>query len=148
MKEKKLYYTYSQNNTGGIFDEDVGRYVIVQACSSDVANDLAEPYAEVYFDGCESGRDCSCCGDRWYRQWDNDGEKLPEVYGSKIPKAVLNSKLDMEVRLEKLEKFKKSFDKGISPYSFGDVRIRVVSDSGKRTCLIDLSKNDCKILDC
>ena len=26
----------------------------------------------LYFDGVEQGMDCSCCGDRWYRAWEDD----------------------------------------------------------------------------
>ena len=30
------------------------------------AEGLAQKYAGVYFDGVRKGRDCDCCGDRWY----------------------------------------------------------------------------------
>jgi hypothetical protein len=35
--------------------------------STSEANTLAEKFARVYFDGVDSGDDCPCCGDRWYR---------------------------------------------------------------------------------
>ena len=40
--------------------------VWVMAHDSSEACMLAETYAGVYFDGVEKGRDCACCGDRWY----------------------------------------------------------------------------------
>tara|TARA_R110000782_G_scaffold102791_2_gene190113 strand:- start:2010 stop:2288 length:279 start_codon:yes stop_codon:yes gene_type:complete len=77
-------YEYDQNNSGGHFNvmswdgpSDrggvyLGSYskkltnVYVMAESDEEANDLAERYAGVYFNGCSDGHDCSCCGDRWY----------------------------------------------------------------------------------
>lgn len=77
-------FIYTQNNSGGDFDypewtgpEDLGGVfaswrtekvdVWVIAESASEANELVQEYAGVYFDGCDSGLDCECCGDRWYR---------------------------------------------------------------------------------
>lgn len=82
-----MFYTYNQNNSGGSFvsNESVGQYVIVEADSSEEANELAERVPGLYFDGCDNGMDCSCCGDRWYRQYsDTDGEKEPKIYDKTI----------------------------------------------------------------
>jgi hypothetical protein len=40
----------------------------------------AEIYAlgiGIYYDGVDSGRDCSCCGDRWYEGGELDTEGQP-----------------------------------------------------------------------
>lgn len=83
------FYTYNQNNSGGsfTFDEQAGitHYVIVQAEDLDFAKFRAEKIG-LYFNGCSSGRDCSCCGDRWYQPWSDDGTDSPEIYGSPVEK--------------------------------------------------------------
>ena len=79
-------YIYTQNNSAGAYDypewsgpadrggvfaaskyQDKLVDVWVLAESTIEADALAQEYAGVYFDGCESGMDCDCCGDRWYR---------------------------------------------------------------------------------
>lgn len=69
------WYEYRQNNSGGSFCKPALN-VIVQAINQDVAETLAERLG-VYFDGCSSGGDCPCCGDRWYRDY-NGVEDKPE----------------------------------------------------------------------
>ena len=61
-----MFYTYSQNNSGGSFvnDDKVCHYVIVEADNSKDANDIAE-YNGIYFNGCDDDIDCPCCGARW-----------------------------------------------------------------------------------
>lgn len=79
------WYTYSQNNSGGSFDHDeergIGQYVIIEARDTSHADARAEEIG-LYFDGCREGRDCSCCGDRWYSAY--DGDDRPEIYGKHI----------------------------------------------------------------
>ena len=78
-----MFYTFSQNNSGGVFDRDssVDDYVIIEANSAEQANRRAQAVG-IYFDGCRAGLDCDCCGDRWYEQWDDtDGSVAPEIYG-------------------------------------------------------------------
>jgi hypothetical protein len=79
------FYLYSQNNSGGSFDHDkpsgITEYVIVEADSAKHANYLAEGIG-IYFDGCDTGNDCPCCGDRWYTADESDGSDLPMVYGT------------------------------------------------------------------
>lgn len=77
-----LFYTYVQNNSGGHMDFDMARgvshFVIVQAMSAEDANRRAQ-FIGLYFGG---DGDCSCCGDRWTEQWnDNTGTLSPQVYG-------------------------------------------------------------------
>lgn len=79
------YYQFSQNNTGGVFeyDKNLSNYVMIEAESSDKANSLALSIG-IYFDGCNEGIDCSCCGDRWYKASEDDGYSEPLVYGRKM----------------------------------------------------------------
>ena len=80
-----MYYTYDQNNSGGhfILNDRVTYTVIVEAKSAAEADEKAEDHG-IYFNGCNDGRDCPCCGDRWHKQW-GEGSKTPEIYG-KHPK--------------------------------------------------------------
>jgi hypothetical protein len=80
-----MFYLFSQNNSGGSFiiNEAVGQYVIVEADSHEKANRIAEMFG-IYFDGCERGEDCNCCGDRWYRQYSEEGDEEPKIYGKTI----------------------------------------------------------------
>jgi len=79
-------FTYRQNNSGGAYDypewtgpADLGGVfaaptwqnkqvdVWVMAESAAEADMLVEKHAGVYFDGVDKGKDCECCGDRWWR---------------------------------------------------------------------------------
>lgn len=71
------YFVYCQNNSGGRFVHDpekLSYYVAIEAESISGAAAKAEELG-IYFNGCDDGRDCSCCGDRWYRQ--SEPEELP-----------------------------------------------------------------------
>ena len=74
------WYEFSQNNSGGDFveDENLGKYVFIQADNKSKAIEKAEEIG-IYFDGCNSGIDCSCCGDRWHTP---DELKFPYRYGT------------------------------------------------------------------
>lgn len=62
-------YAFRQNNTGGTFLQNkqagIGINVYIEAESVKEANAKAE-HIGLYFDGCDAGEDCPCCGDRWY----------------------------------------------------------------------------------
>lgn len=77
------FFEYHQNNSGGGFDIDadkgIGPVVIIEADSAHAADSRAIDLG-IYFDGCESGLDCSCCGDRWSAAW-GDGDPIPSQYG-------------------------------------------------------------------
>lgn len=62
-----MFYPFNQNNSGGRF---IGPALVVyiEAESEESANDIAQEH-DIYFNGCEYGRDCSCCGDRWSTTW-------------------------------------------------------------------------------
>jgi hypothetical protein len=74
------WYRYRQNNSGGFHRGP--KYVYVQAPSYVEANNRVELGViqgdgwEMYFDGCEAGMDCDCCGDRWFRmaEWDENSD--------------------------------------------------------------------------
>lgn len=75
------FYPFVQNNSGGSYDGF--ELVIVEANSPEEANATAEQFG-VYFGGSYSGRDCSCCGDRWSRVYDYEGTESPERYGEPV----------------------------------------------------------------
>lgn len=79
------FFTYSQNNSGGHFDinDSVSLFVIIEAASAADANAKARSVG-IYFNGCEDERDCPCCGDRWYSQWDDEGDVEPTIYGEPV----------------------------------------------------------------
>src|SRR6185437_12312141 len=70
-----MFFTYSQNNSGGYFKEPA-LHLIIEAADVDAANNIAEKY--IYFDSCLYDGDCSCCGDRWYRAYKSD--RVPSVF--------------------------------------------------------------------
>lgn len=77
------WFYFDQNNSGGSFDHEpengIGYGLFIEAADSDHADARAERIG-LYFDGCNEGRDCSCCGDRWSRAWDSGGHKVPTRY--------------------------------------------------------------------
>lgn len=81
------FYEYRQNNSGGMFTdsekEGLSEYVIIEAMNAEQANGRAEEKG-IYFDGCDSGNDCPCCGDRWYRADESDGSDVPSIYGKPL----------------------------------------------------------------
>lgn len=83
-----MFYDFRQNNSGGSFAYDeaagISHIVIVEADSVAEANARAQRIG-LYFDGCESGYDCDCCGDRWYEKYrDDEGDPVPSEYGAPI----------------------------------------------------------------
>lgn len=74
------FYRYRQNNSGGSFytDKDLDVEVYVEAENAAEANALAQNKG-IYFNGCESGQDCKCCGDRWCEVGDDDGYTAKEM---------------------------------------------------------------------
>jgi hypothetical protein len=76
-----MFYTYSQNNSGGSFkvNSDVTQYVIIEADNHNDANEKAE-FIGLYWNGVDEGNDCECCGDRWFPSYAAAGTKKPEIY--------------------------------------------------------------------
>lgn len=80
------FYEFSQNNSGGTFvvDDKLCHRLYIEAETKNQAIRIAEDLG-CYWDGCESGEDCTCCGDRWYRDPDIiDIKRLSKVYGEKF----------------------------------------------------------------
>jgi hypothetical protein len=76
-----MFYRFNQNNSGGEFKKINGlsaSNVFVQANSAEEANDRAEEFG-LYFYGCEDGRDCPCCGDRWNMADEKWTDKYPAI---------------------------------------------------------------------
>lgn len=81
-----MFFHFNQNNSGGFFEDNeaVCADVIIEADSPSDANRRAEDVG-IYFNGCAGGRDCECCGDRWYEQWyDEGGTENPTIYGRSV----------------------------------------------------------------
>lgn len=89
-----MFYHFSQNNSGGNFhfneEKGITHHVIIEADNTSEANAIAEEIG-IYFDGCSTGRDCECCGNRWYSACDWDKKDFPHVYGEEIKKALNTS---------------------------------------------------------
>lgn len=79
------FYTFNQNNSGGSFafdaDDGITHFVIIEADSAIAANRKATQIG-LYFNGCDTGSDCSCCGDRWYPVDEWDARDEPLLYGA------------------------------------------------------------------
>ena len=79
-----MFFTYTQNNPGGRFvnNDRLCEFVIIEAGNARGADVIAEDLG-IYFNGCSTGADCHCCGDRWDSavDWDDLGTKEPILYG-------------------------------------------------------------------
>jgi hypothetical protein len=75
------FFEFTQNNSGGSFDCDeyVAHRVLIEAENADEAILKGESLG-MYWDGCESGMDCDCCGDRWYKPWGRGEKEFPYKY--------------------------------------------------------------------
>ena len=71
------FYRFHQNNTGGSFDGEMGYDLWIEAESAKMANEIAQENG-VYFNGCDSGVDCLCCGDRWSEVDEYNSSEEPE----------------------------------------------------------------------
>lgn len=95
------FYTYRQTNSGGEFivNEKLSQFVIIEANSHVEANAKAEEVG-IYFNGCITGEDCSCCGDRWEELDEYDiGTETPEIHGKKPSEYISYSPFNYEYRI-------------------------------------------------
>ncbi len=67
-------FQFRQNNSGGQYMGP--KFVVVKADDADQANQIAQDQGPVYFDGVADGRDCDCCGDRWYPVHDFNADDI------------------------------------------------------------------------
>lgn len=79
------YFEFCQNNSGGSFDVDekLCHRLIIQAETELTAIEKVQDMG-VYFDGCEKGIDCDCCGDRWYEPSEVDIKRSANAYKKKF----------------------------------------------------------------
>jgi hypothetical protein len=102
------FYEYKQNNSGGSFvtNDKLCHRLFIEADSISAANEKARSLG-VYFDGCASGNDCSCCGDRWYPPY--EALEFPYTYGTleKETAEAAAEKYKLEIR-EAKTKFRKN----------------------------------------
>ncbi len=65
-----MFYEFKQNNSGGHFvvNDKLCHRVVIEADSTHEAIDKAERLG-CYWYGVQEGRDCSCCGDRWNKDY-------------------------------------------------------------------------------
>lgn len=96
------FFEFTQNNSGGSFtvNEKLCHRLFIEAPTPNVANGIAEDLG-IYFDGCDEGSDCPCCGDRWYKA--GTPEKIPLYYGgmSKQEAEGLSKRYGIEMRQRK-----------------------------------------------
>lgn len=83
------WYCFTQNNSGGSFDfneqDGITHHVVIEADDATEANYRAGRIG-IYFNGCETGSDCPCCGDRWSEAWRDEGTPEPMVYNEPADK--------------------------------------------------------------
>lgn len=86
MADTKFFH-FPQNNSGGTFDFDeedgLTHHVVIEAVDAPHANHILERIGG-YFNGCSTGQDCDCCGDRWCPVDELDADSEPRVYGTLV----------------------------------------------------------------
>ena len=119
------YYTFDQNNSGGVFDFDAEKgisiKVIVQARDPKEANYLATRIG-LYFNG---EGDCECCGTRWSEQYswngNDDGTDTPMIYGdTAIEDWIQGSYFTRWMGPDQPEVFVHKFDGTFTGYVYGE----------------------------
>jgi hypothetical protein len=99
-----MFYTFSQNNSGGSFEinDRLNEYVIIEAKSAAIANKIAKQIG-IYFDGIKKKLDCECCGNRWHRSSESDATKIPMIYGKEVDSSNSNCVIYTDLKLRKLK---------------------------------------------
>lgn len=93
--ETQRFFQFRQNNSRGTWIGPL--WVIVRAKNAEYANFKAQQEAGVYFDGCSTGTDCDCCGDRWHEA-EGEGDDVPMVYDEAVAISDLESRQEFQVR--------------------------------------------------
>lgn len=87
------FYSFNQNNSGGSFTFDkkkgISHFVIIEAESEEQAVSKAETIG-LYWDGCDNGIDCHCCGDRWSKYWVQSSD-TPKIYEQDVSEGIFKS---------------------------------------------------------
>jgi hypothetical protein len=91
------FYEFNQNNSGGEFvvDGKICHRLFIEANTPEEATAKAVSMG-VYFNGVADGRDCDCCGDRWY--------DCPTAYSFPHDYGRFSTKLH-DLSKEKMQKF-------------------------------------------
>ena len=95
-----MIFSFRQNNSGGYYTEPAKSIIVKDASDEKSAIEIALK-AGMYFNGIADGKDCSCCGDRWYcMPFDHDTideaiEFVSNTYddGSSIPQYIIVEEL-------------------------------------------------------
>lgn len=85
-----MWFHYRQNNSGASFHRNANLdvNVVIEADTATDADTKAKSLG-IYFDGVAGGRDCRCCGDRWYRAYEANDQ--PSCYGDALDLANLDT---------------------------------------------------------
>ena len=78
------WFTYTQMLVGKRYkiNDKIAHYVLIQANNFSDANNIAERIG-IYFEGSDDNRDCRCCGDRWFRNFES-GDSVPKINGDTV----------------------------------------------------------------
>jgi hypothetical protein len=78
------FWTETQNNSGGLFD-DYPQYGIGYAlCVEAVDRQHAVARMRGIIDSYPASSDCFCCGARWFIYPDDEGDAEPSLYGKPL----------------------------------------------------------------
>lgn len=119
------FWNFRQNNSGGsfVFDSDRGISVnvIVEAENVHAACERAK-HIGLYFDGCRDGYDCNCCGDRWSRPYDDNGDPIPMIYDHDVSDGQYHKSFSWQTMYSKdnIEGYIHYLDKRVVPVRFVD----------------------------
>ena len=97
---KKMIYSFRQNNSGGYYIEPAKHIIVKDAKDSEHATEIALA-SGMYRN---SGEDCSCCGDRWNgidSEFNTVEDAIAEAkefdFGShEVPQYIIVDDLDIE----------------------------------------------------
>lgn len=79
------FWTFTQNNSGGIFDHAPEKGVGYAICVEARSDKEAAARARIIIDSYPASYDCPCCGDRWsLYTWDEEGNEEPSLYGEPL----------------------------------------------------------------
>jgi hypothetical protein len=79
------FWTITQNNSGGIFDDDPEKGIGYAVCVEARTKDEAIGRLERIIDSYPASYDCPCCGDRWSVYFfDDEGDDEPSLFGEPL----------------------------------------------------------------
>ncbi len=127
--KKKMFFEFTQNNSGGSFttNDKLCHRIVIEGYSYEETREKALEMG-IYFDGCDLGLDCSCCGDRW-SDYDDTPLKIKDkwkmgVYDHYKEPEKLWDKLYGDYEIVKRPKWSKD---GFKKFE-GEIRIKSISE--------------------